>query len=431
MGHILIIAFILFAHSLNAFAGGYEKLTLIPGRTVSISQGSQAVFYNPAGLARTRGAELSFDGIVSAVWASAPLFSVNGNATQGADPIRSDLLVTPAAQTFLSYEITPRWGVGFGLFGSGGLGVDYGEVNFNSAFSTLKPKNSAKAAFIEGSLGMGYEVLPGFRLGAAWRAMMIRNEIKAGAPLDLNLDGSPDLLASIETNNLSDFVFNGFRFGAQYEPENSFWGVGVVLRTATKFKVEGETTGKFQRHGSTNIESITGGKLALESEFPLKGSVGFHLRPSPKVRVHTEYSFTHNTNNKSLVASGDGLAFSSVVTLPASSVFTKATHWRNEHALRFGGQAEVVEDWILQGEYAFATQVVPNHLASAFSSPPGMEHAFALGVLTKIMAGKADLQIAATYDFMNGTGSNSQLGSLNGRYHQSSAAGLVNLTRRF
>lgn len=399
-----------------AHASGFEKINRVSGRYTGIGsavassvEGSESLIFNPAGLARAAGVELTVDGALGLAKTSAPLMSNGVSPTVGAAPVDSNLLVIPIAALAVSYSVMEHLGIGAGATVSGGAGSTYGPVDFGSSFAALKPEFDATFGLAEVLLGAGYEPIEGLRLGAAWRILLVKADFKFGTPLDANT------LLGLQFTDASGASYHGFRFGAQYSPSHSKWGVGATVRTPVDFEAKGQSSGSLSVSNSSTVTPVTGGDVTLASTFPLQISLGAHEEVMSNLRIFEEYSFTRNTGISALNTSGTALTIPGAPAPIAVETFSTPIHWRNMHQIRLGAELQAAEDWAFRGGYVLSSQVIPDDEASPFFTPPGMRHTLSAGA-SKQLTTQTRLDGALEFETVSGTASNSRFPSLDGQY---------------
>jgi long-subunit fatty acid transport protein len=416
---LLVVLIASWVASSLAQASGFEKTNVVSARytgigsaAVSSVEGSESIIFNPAGLARAKGLELTLDSALGLAKTSAPLISNGTSPTTGASPVDSKLSVIPIAATAISYSLTDRLSFGGGLSVSGGAGADYGPVDFGPSFAALSPELNSKFGILEALIGAGYEPLDGLRLGATWRILIIKADSKSGALLDANT------LLALQFTDASGVSYNGFRFGAQYSPKDSSWGLGATVRTPVDFKATGQSSGSLAVSNSSTVVPVSGGEVTLASTFPLQIALGAHEELMPKLRIFQEYSFTRNSSISGLNTSGTALTIPGASAPIPVETFSTPLHWHNMHQLRLGAEMQATEDWTLRGGYVLSSQVIPDNEANPFFAPPGIRHTFTAGA-SKQLTSRTRLDGALEFETSSGTASGSSFPSLDGsyRYH--------------
>ncbi len=111
-------------------------------------------------------------------------------------------------------------GIGIGAYVSAGTNSEYKNANYSDSID-YNPTVKTKLSITEISIGTGYEILPGLKFGAAWRAAFINASYYSTTyvsainyQMDVNID------------KLSNEQYDGFKLSTQYQPSSKKWGVG-------------------------------------------------------------------------------------------------------------------------------------------------------------------------------------------------------------
>jgi long-chain fatty acid transport protein len=383
----------------QAHAAGLEKNIFWSGRyvgqggaAVASGRGAESLFWNPAGLAGITGAEanLNFSPTISKY--KGPIVGV---ATE------SNSMFSPIASAFASYGMSDKWTIGAGYYLSGGSRAVYEGVDFTALDPTLslKPNLKNDVAITEFSLGTAYEVMPGLRLGAAWRIVHVAADLGSVAT-------AGGALLGVEFNGLSATEYGGFRVGAQYAPPGSAWGVGATWRSAVDFAAKTNSSGKVEtlgNVGSADPADLTGSETTVAATFPMQIGLGGYYDFSPKkFRFLAEYVWTEYRVDQKLDYTGS-------VTLPASLGGTTVPlsdttlDWSNLFNVRAGFEYGLSELSELRWGYVYTSQVTPANRASALFAAPGPGHSLTLGAGTLVCDGKLGLDGALEYSWDAGT----------------------------
>lgn len=193
--------------SSQAFSAGFEKSVFwdahyaaIAGAAQSSVTGPQALYWNPAALAGSPGLQVNAD--FSPTWAqySGPQV-LNSNTVQN-----SNTKFLPVGAGFISYGVTPQWGIGVGYYVTAGSAADYDSVTPGSLSAlgiTYAPPIKGDLSVTELSIGTGYELLPGLKLGAGYRLVFVSATLDtAGVVQPLGTPASSTIIAS-QINSIS------------------------------------------------------------------------------------------------------------------------------------------------------------------------------------------------------------------------------------
>lgn len=374
----------------TASSAGFEKGILWSGRfagvanaATSIVAGSESLFFNPAGLARTDG--ISFSANLSPTYSefSAPITVANS-------PITSNREGFLPFGILASYQLTEKLGVGIGYYVSGGNRAEYPNVSFPSNLGNATYR--ANLNIQEASIGAGYEIIDGLRVGASYRVIHVSGELSYATVMTNNgLTG----IYGINLTDLGATRWNGFRVGAQYAPKDSIWGLGGQWRSSVDFTADG--TGKTTFSNATTASGNTG----VSSTFPDQLSVGTYVDPvKDQIRVLAEYVFTQYQKNKIIP-----------ITLPGrSSKLDLPLNWNNMNNLRIGVEYKGIPNWPLRAGYIFTSQVVPNSSPSPLFSTPGSANTLVAGIGATLIPGITG-DFAFEYSWAKGTVNNTDVNS--------------------
>ena len=355
-----VFILISFAVSPCAWATGYEKPILWSGRfagignaATAIVRNSEATVLNPAGLAEVQGTRAVLD--LSPVWAIniAPV-------SQNDLLIRSSKLV-PVAAAFVSHRVNGRLGVGAGLSAVGGVGGDFGMVDFGYASPALVKTSLSD---IEVSFAAGYRLAEGLNFGAAWRITILGGE----------LDSAGNGLASSITD-FHGYDFSGYRLGLQYQSRDKKWGLGAVFRSAIDwvFKNGNQTLSSLSANPPTIVASSQDAKLT--TSLPYQLLFGGYFCPAEAWLVALEYDFTNYSDVQTSTLTSSAL---SAIGVPYGQQQIQL-NWRNFSEVRVGIEHGDRERWPLRVGYVFGSQVTPNDRASYSSVAPGASNTLVIG----------------------------------------------------
>ncbi len=379
--------------SSSAMAAGFEKsLTWSAksaaqgGAVVGSVAGAEALYFNPAGLS-----DSSTKGEISANFS--PTFSqfqgVNPFSTAGS--IKGTTGFSPVFGLVGSFKPTPKLGIGFGYYVSGGTKAKFEDLdysNYNANFDSLHPTVETNLAVTEAALGAGYEVMPGLKIGLAWRVVMVNANFST-----VTTNGS-SILRETDINNIKATRWNAFKLGAQYEEPNHRWGLGAAFRSSVDFTATGDSILKSETSAAaTNYTTTDTGKSYVSNTFPYQLNLGGWTRATELVRIGYEYSYTHYNSDQGLVIQNG-----------VTGVSTITQNWKNMHVVRLGMEYTGMAMPIRAG-YAYTSAVTPTDRARSTFASPGSGHALAVGT-GLILANNMDLDGALEYSFAGGTGKN-------------------------
>lgn len=393
----------------SAGANGLEPPTSASARWAAVGnaaassvEGPDAVLLNPAGLARTRGFELTLNAMPVANRSSAPLSAPNSSVSSGTS-------IAPLAELLLAYELTPGFAVAAGVNFAGGQGANYGAVDFGEF--ALDPEVSQLLGAVEVSLGAGLALTETLSVGAAWRISYMRGEIRSAAPLPNGM------LQSFSIEGASGTSLEGFRVGVQYRSTSGRFGLGVTLRTPIDWALTGS--------GGVAIATSQGaspmmpvGEVSMRLVFPLQAAVGADLAVTDDLRAYAQYSFSDYSQNQS-----------QQMEMAGQRMIAKLS-WSDRHTAQVGLEYAASSSLALRGGYIFESAVVPEDRPSIYA-PPSAAHTFGLGV-GYVASDSLRLDAAGLYSTSAGSAAPAaDAPALPGEYSQDNIVGSLSASYRF
>jgi len=358
----------------NAYAGGFEKNVTWSGKYVGIGgaavsrvEGSESLYFNPAGLASKRGE----NGDVSLNFS--PTFVKFKGAFVAGRQEESDKSFVPVGGATASYQLMDRLSVGVGYYVSGGTSAVYEGVNVG--FPSFTPELKSQLALTELAVGLGYEVLPGLRVGAAWRMLHV------GGDFFLANAALPNPYQQI--SDISKTKYDGFKVGAQYNNEAKTWGVGIVFRNGVNFNADMNQS-QFSLAGA-QVGTTTAG--TIRSSFPWQASIGGNINVTEFWHLHGEFTHTDYDHNQKIDVVG-----------PQPIIV--ALNWNDQQNYKLGVEYTGLENLALRAGYVLTTQVVPDGRANPTFSTPATGHTIALGAGRSFLEGnRLDVNVAAEHSW--------------------------------
>ncbi|MBL7716419.1 MAG: outer membrane protein transport protein [Bdellovibrionales bacterium] len=380
-----------FAASPMAMGAGFEKTINWSGRWNGVAgagtagaSGGEALFFNPAGL--SAGKKHDFSANFSPT--QSYFFGQISTSTTGAGASILDQSSThqfsPIFGAVGSYKLNEKLGIGVGAYVGGGSKVLFENVGGRDLMDF-----KTDISLTEFAAGVGYEWMPGLRVGAAYRVSMAKAALTQGA--DLAPAGIATGLSQVRMENFSQTTFDGFRLGAQYEGKG--WGVGVSYRSKTKLEGSVDQTLQVNTVGGgavLNGTSITKSGT-LSTQLPQQLNVGGWFDVTSTLKTFVEYNLTnYKAVNKigtatTMVAADGSTLGAGAGTAVASGTVTSLnngieTLWNNQHVARIGFEYTGCTNYAIRLGYAYTSQVVPANRAKATFSSPGTANSFTLGV---------------------------------------------------
>ncbi|WP_429009696.1 OmpP1/FadL family transporter [Aeromonas allosaccharophila] len=214
----------------SAMAGGlalYETSTansaLANAGAAARAQGAETIASNPAGMTKLEGTQLQVNGGV--VYGDLELDLDNGGNNGG-----NALQTAPLGSVYLTHAINDQWVAGFGMFGSHGLGIDYGDGWDGHSYV-----QSAKLTGIAFAPSLAYRIDANWSVGASLIAMHGALE----SSLDMGLGG--------QEFSDSDWAYGG-SFGVLYELDQHS-RIGLSYFSELKWELEDQLFDRVNRSG--------------------------------------------------------------------------------------------------------------------------------------------------------------------------------------
>ncbi len=365
----------------SALAAGFEKSILWSGKyagqggaAVSSASGAEALYFNPAGLAGSAN-EVSINVSPTVSKLSGPLVS---NDTT----LNSTTTVSPLFGAMANYGINESLTIGVGAYVAGGAKSLYENQTVGAVAST---ELGSELSAMEASVGIGYKIMPGLSVGAAWRATQVNADFK-GAEATIG--------STLSVYNLKDLKatsFSGFRAGVQYVADDNSWGLGASYRSAVDFTAEGSLSAKSILDGS---DASTSSTSSVSTSLPAQLAVGGHYAINSEWTTALEYVWTNYAQIETVAVSG---------TVGATKISDLSFNWKNQSNVRAGFRYAPSSDWTYRAGYVYTSQVTNAKYASATLTPPGAGHTITAGFGTNL-GSNLELNIAGEYSMTSGAG---------------------------
>lgn len=378
----------------QAFAAGFERSIMWGARSAGVAgiatpyiTGSQAIYFNPAGLVGSEvGQDVSLN--FSPAWSEfkAPINNDNAQAT-------SETGLSPVFGVTYGNTFNERWAFGLGAYISGGNAAEYKDVAFTGYPDRGEVKTELQV--VEFAAGAGYKVNDDLKLGAAWRVLMV------GADFSF-LQRSPQAVGTAVINakltDLEDTQYTGFKLGAQYRlAENTL--LGFTYRSEVNLEVEGDAT--LTALTPLGPSPVGAGSAKAETSFPMAATLGIQHDLNESWRLLGEYAWTQYSVVDKIE-----------VTLPAVGRNDLQLDWADQHNLRAAGEY-LGTSWPIRFGYAWTSQVTDEAFARPTFSPPGSAHTVTLGTGQTFEMGGNPLQfdVAGEYTFASADGGTADAGA--------------------
>jgi long-chain fatty acid transport protein len=372
--------------SSSALGAGFEKNVMwsgkwvgVGGAAVSAVQGAESLFFNPAGLAMShQGFEVS--GNFSPTWGE-----FKGPIAVPNQQVSSGYHFSPVFGALVDYGITPQWGIGVGAFVAAGTKADYDTVPFpnNLPAGTIH----SDIYVVDYSIGTGYEVIPGLKIGAAWRISQVKAGLKTVSQV-----GATTNFAYVNIDDITATKYNGFRVGAQYTASDKKWGLGVNYRSNVDFTGKGNFTGQVNAAGTGSLVTAlpSSSDVTVASALPSQIEIGGNYAALDNVRLFLDYVWTNYSHNQTLSIVGPNLP-----SIPL--------YWKNMSNVRFAAECTAIQDWAFRAGYVYTSQVTPESYARATFTAPGHGNTITVGAGHSLMNNALELNGALERSWTSGT----------------------------
>jgi long-subunit fatty acid transport protein len=368
-----------------AWGAGFENGTMWSGEYAGVSNavvssvsGSQSIYFNPAGLAGLTGVEVSGNFSPTLLWFQGPVLGTIQNSNTSFGPIFG---VTAG------FGITPQWGVGLGVYTSGGGKADYNPVSFASIGLPTAGNLQGDLSFNEISIGTGYEILPGLKIGIAWRGVLAQSTLA----LPNIVASAPAQSSDTTFSGLSQFSAAAYKVGMQWALDPT-WNIGADYRSNVNFD---HMSGSFSTTALANGSIVDTGSGSVNTAFPSQLSVGVSHAFTKSFKALLQYDWT---NYQKI----DAIRLTTVGPATGTTYSQVPTGWSNMSDGRVGFEYVTDSDWALRAGFEYASSVVPIGLANPIFTAPGSENSYSAGVGKKFTAAlRADVAL----DYVHSSGS--------------------------
>ncbi len=371
-----VMASLLLVSAQNVHATGYEKTIQWSGRYSSIAGigvngvGAEALYFNPAGLAKgTADQEFVFNLSPTIPQSKGPITVDNENLT-------SDTAFTAPYSIFYNYNINPDLGIGVGAYVGAGAISSFDNVSYAGFTSYTKSKNALVDQ--ELSLGIGYQVLPGLKIGAALRTLFINAEIAGASVKSLPVAfGGGQALTYLDYSNLSD-VQLGYRLGVQYTPTKD-WGLSLAWRSPVYFYASGTAQGTYEivgNGGGLNGKgnASTDGNVTVSSVFPQQYVLGGFYNLTDIWHLYAAAEYANYTQNQQIHIAGTVKAGA----LPRQGDPDVQQQWTDQYTYRLGAEYAGYS-WPIRFGVIYQTILENNVFAKPVFFAPGNNSTFVVG----------------------------------------------------
>lgn len=338
----------------TGFASGFEKSIPFGGQTSGVAgigssymQGSQALFFNPAGLAGDKtGSDVSLNVSPTSPSWKAPILSTSTQESS------TSKMLTPFGLMY-GNTLNDKLGFGVGVYTSGGTYADYTNLKFTTGSTLLEAKTDL--TIMEMAAGVGYKVMDGLKIGASWRVATVSGALNVVSPAGGGAGLEKDL------KDLKDTNYTGFKLGAQYRAADKT-DIGFTYRSEMNFHAKG-TIGAHTSIGTTPLADTD---VKVGTTFPAAWTLGVSHQCLENWKFLAEYVYTEYSKVKNLAVEFKG----------TSNPFE--LQWKDQHNLRLGGEYKGFS-WPVRFGYIWTSKVTDADHSLPTLTPPGTANTLTLG----------------------------------------------------
>ncbi|MFH1034135.1 MAG: outer membrane protein transport protein [Pseudomonadota bacterium] len=321
------------------------------GASLGVSDNPVAMNNNPAGLSQIKGQELTVG--ISALMPNLKHEDRFSNSVDG----ESNIFLLPMAAYAYHHQGSP-WTLGLGLFGQGGMGADF--QNLNTAFGT-KDQTFTNVSYAKVTPSLAYQVNDKLSLGAALNIGYAAMEMKYFPNTVV-----PGVFYGMNLQNVYGFGY-GVKVGAQYKAtEMVTLGLVYTSKSSLDFK-----------HGDMTFAGA--GKYSAEVEgfnWPQSVGAGVAVRPTKKLLLAADLTWVNWKNAM------DQVDIKTNAPGPLSNIHFNM-NWKDQIVLALGAAYKLTDVWTVRAGYNYGNNPVPAEtLSSLFPAIP--EHHLTLGLGYKI-----------------------------------------------
>lgn len=344
--------------AVGAYASGYEKSIMWGGRTSGVAgiatpyiQGSQALYFNPAGLGGAKASDQDVTLNISPTWPQfkGPINSNNDIETS------SRPMVLPYGLTY-NYTLNDQWAIGVGTYISGGDEAKFDGVDFSPIKGSTEVKTDL--AITEYALGASYKLNDSWRFGLAWRV------VQAKANFSFVQRVTANAVANAEVKDLEDTQYGGYKLGAQFKM-NEKTNFGFTYRSEVNFKAKGTMSTTLHTPAGTSALASGTGDATAKTTLPMSATLGVTHQCTDDWKFLGEYVWTQYSRVKE-------------ITVDSTTDSVLVQNWKDQHNIRLAGEFTKLPVPIRFG-YVWTSQVTDSNHARASFTPPGVAHTITAG----------------------------------------------------
>ena len=377
-----------------AMASGLEKAIPWGGETSGVAgignpymQGSQALYFNPAGLVSDKAGaqDVTFN-----ISPTMPTFKAPVDAAGDTMNSKSETLYPMS----LMYGMTVNDKIGFGVgyYVSGGSVADFQNITFSP--SSIPLESEVSLLTTELSAGVGYKVMDNLKIGVAYRIVTVQ------AGLDVLFNNAQGGATQVAIQGAKDTEYTGYRIGAQYKVNENF-NLGLTYRSEVIFKANGNMS--TSSYGPTGLAQLQNTTATVGSELPAAINLGGDYKITETWRVLAEYVWTQYSKVTNLAINPSGSA-----AIPLQLQFS------DENQIRVAGEYTGFGMPIRFG-YIYTSSVTNSNYMLPGLTPPGAANTVTLGTGYSFGSIRVDGGLEDT--MMSGSSNNNSLYYRSGTYN--------------
>ncbi|MCB0371304.1 MAG: outer membrane protein transport protein [Bdellovibrionales bacterium] len=381
--------FIISLCSIMSYGSGYEKTVLWGAKysgTAGVGspgiKGSDAIYYNPAGLVNSAemgefafnlsNSTSTFKGPIvpnSTVYMAGPSVSAFTNAEKQETSATANSLIPGVTY---SMKLSDSLSYGIGYYAVGGTRANYENIDF--APRSFKAKVGSEITISEFAAGIGYKMSEALRLGLALRYTMI--DANFSSVSYTTSSSRVGAITNMEVKDLKTATLDSVRLGAQYDLSEDV-KLGFMIRTETKMDGTGKASGTSNAYVSAsnavvNIP-ISEVDAKVETVLPMAIGLGTEMKLSDAWKFFGEYVFTQYSRIDKVSISGT----ISVAGTP-KSLEDIQQKWKDQHVIKLAGEYSGIS-WPVRFGYIWTSQVTDAEYARASFTPRGVAATYNLG----------------------------------------------------
>lgn len=335
---------------------------------VAIAEDATTIAFNPAGLTRLPGGQMAVTGHVLALDVTFENHGSTVGARFGGGPLHgaADASTSPvgvAPMTDVSYQLTPRWWVGFGMLAPFGF-----RTKWNRQWVGRYHADDSELKTIELAPTVAFKATDRLSLGASltvqYADARLSSALDMGGICELNLDqiGAPPGTCStlgLDVQKVDGFVDIdgqswgvGYQLGVLYEFAANT-RVGLSYRSMVRHELGG--TAHFTVPPKASILQSTGALRTTGSEFvldlPEVVRLAVYHELDTRWAVMAGVAWTHWARFDDVVVQFDN---------PAQPALEQPEDWHDAWRIALGVSRRVGERWVVQLGTSYDQSPVPS-----------------------------------------------------------------------